>query len=238
MGRGLLKFKGDKEPLAKKKKSTKNKLSSGKDGAGISSSAESQEVGSGSDTGNTSQPNLVSTPLISFDSTALTSVASSAAIAQPVLAPKVQQGTGKITTSGTVVMGHGTLFQKELQVGDAVVVMQEMRVVKMRLSDVSIGISSAFSKDLISPTSFQYINKPKNEIEEERKRQKEQQKLEQEKGRTAFGDLYDKHDTLVYREKSSTGTSYVIKKEQLGQNVSRSELLNMRSKKKSDKYCN
>ncbi len=89
MGRGLLKFKGDKEPLAKKNKSTKNKLSSGKDGAGISSSAESQEVGSGSDTGNTSQPNLVSTPLISFDSTALTSVASSAAIAQPVLAPKV-----------------------------------------------------------------------------------------------------------------------------------------------------
>jgi len=41
----------------------------------------------------------------------------------------------------------------------------------------------------------------------------------------------------VYREKSTTGTSYVIRKEALGREASRGELLAMRQKKKSDRYC-
>ena len=42
---------------------------------------------------------------------------------------------------------------------------------------------------------------------------------------------------LVYREKSSTGTSYVIRREALNRDMSRGDLLTMRSKKKSDRYC-
>jgi hypothetical protein len=46
----------------------------------------------------------------------------------------MKQATGKITTSGTVVTGHGTSFDKEfLNQGDALIIMrgdeQEMRIV-------------------------------------------------------------------------------------------------------------
>jgi hypothetical protein len=51
---------------------------------------------------------------------------------QPV--PTMKQATGKITTSGTVVTGHATSFDKEfLNQGDALIIMrgdeQEMRIV-------------------------------------------------------------------------------------------------------------
>jgi hypothetical protein len=57
-----------------------------------------------------------------------------------------------------------------------------------------------------------------------------------EEEQSAFG-TYSSSDKLVYHEKSSTGTSYIIKTEILGKDVTRGELLDMRSKKKSDKYC-
>ena len=73
----------------------------------------------------------------------------------------VLTGTGRISTSGTTVQGHeGTKFMRELRAGDAVVITHpttlcdETRLVKMVLSDSSMGISSAFSSDLISRTLF------------------------------------------------------------------------------------
>ena len=78
--------------------------------------------------------------------------------------PQIMVGSGKIITSGTVVTGLGTKFDRELAVGDAMIIVldgkQEMRVVKMRLSDTSCGISSAFSSSLVTPTPFQIIRKP------------------------------------------------------------------------------
>jgi len=87
--------------------------------------------------------------------------------------PSIQTGTGKITTSGTVVTGHDTLFVKELGVGDALLVGDEMRVVTMRLSDTSVNLSSAFSQNLKEPTKFKYVPKPKNpnhELEQKKKK--------------------------------------------------------------------
>jgi len=55
--------------------------------------------------------------------------------------------------------------------------------------------------------------------------------------RVAFGTYAHGGNELVYREKSSTGTSYVIRRQELDREMSREELLLMRSKKKSDKYC-
>ena len=67
---------------------------------------------------------------------------------------KLMSGSGRITTSGTTVQGHnGTKFMSELCVGDGVVVqhptslVEETKIVRMVLSDVSIGISSAFSSN-------------------------------------------------------------------------------------------
>lgn len=60
----------------------------------------------------------------------------------------------------------GTKFLLELTVGDAIIIqhptslVEETRIVRMVLSDVSAAISSAFSSDLVSSTSFSYIKAP------------------------------------------------------------------------------
>lgn len=154
-----------------------------------------------------------------------------------VLTPTVQEGMGHITTSGTVVMGHGTSFLSSLTVGDAILQNQEMRVITMCLSNTSINLSSSFSHNITQPSTFQYICKPKqpqsrintatatsqNEIDHDEK---------------ASGGIYGSHrNELVYRESTENG-SYRIKREIIeDENVTRTNLLEMRAKKKRDKYC-
>lgn len=157
----------------------------------------------------------------------------------------IRKGKGQITVSGTVVTGHKTKFLSELNVGDAIIVYnqagkEEMRIVTMRLSDISCAVSSSFPSSYKNPTDYFYIPRPKNaaELERDKKRQEEQKiKQKKEEEQSAFG-TYNRSDKLVYHEKSSTGTSYIIRTENLGREVTREELLDMRSKKKSDKYCN
>lgn len=81
---------------------------------------------------------------------------------------KILAGTGRMTSSGTTVLGHGTLFMAELTHGDAIIVSHpttfkdETKIVRMVLSNMSISVSSAFSSDLISTASFRYIKAPKD----------------------------------------------------------------------------
>ncbi|KAG9410735.1 hypothetical protein AC1031_018758 [Aphanomyces cochlioides] len=84
------------------------------------------------------------------------------------------QGSGRIHTSGTTVMGKmGTRFSHELSIGDALIILhptslkEETRIVTMVLSDVSISISSPFSSDLISTTTFSYIKAPPEEVDKD-----------------------------------------------------------------------
>lgn len=61
---------------------------------------------------------------------------------------------------GTTVHGHETNFMEQLAPGDAIIIshpttfQDETKIVKMVLSNISIGISSAFSSDLITTTPF------------------------------------------------------------------------------------
>ena len=70
------------------------------------------------------------------------------------------RGVGRITSSGNIIFGHDTKFMDQLTIGDAIIVthpstlIDETKIVRMVLSNVSIGISSGFSSDLISTTSF------------------------------------------------------------------------------------
>ncbi len=93
-----------------------------------------------------------------------------------------QAGTGRITSSSTIVQGHFTKFMDELKPGDAsmslhfifslhfhfislfvVIVthptslMDEMKVVRIVVSNISMSLSSPFSTDLISTTPFRLI---------------------------------------------------------------------------------
>ena len=226
MGRGLLVFKGDDKKAKKKKSKSKHRKSSTEEPsettvavAVMKSKPPQQEP---------DEPQSTTKTTTSIET------------------PKIQNGTGQITTSGTVVAGHETRFTRELSVGDAILVKlqdeqeQEMRVVTMRLSDVSLNLSSPFSQDIRIPTSFQYIHKPRDVQREAQLAHQEAIQNAKQEEQQAFGTYYtDKKDDLVYREKTTHG-SYRIKKVQVQgskQPLTRGDLLELRSKKKSDKYC-
>jgi hypothetical protein len=115
-----------------------------------------------------------------------------------------------------------------------------MRIVTMRLSDTSLNVSSPFSEP-VSSIQFYYIPKPRNVAHETRMENKKRMREAKDEEAKASG-LYGTTDEFVYREKTQHG-SYRIQRVKLdtsktaGQALSRGELLDMRTKKKSDKYC-
>jgi len=132
---------------------------------------------------------------------------------------------------------------------------EETKVVRMVLSNVSIGISSSFSSDLISTTTFRYnlflfsylfmllcylyryIKAPKDPINNDDKEQKaieRKHKVEE----NAFGTYASNGgEKFVYRvKKVGAYGGYKIVTESTQSTKSREELLDMRKKKKSDRY--
>jgi hypothetical protein len=220
MARGQLLFKG--ETKSKKKKKSNAKHHSRKD-------APEQEVGVAA-VGNRLPQDMFAAHA---DSTR-------AAPAQSE-GPKMVTPQGEITTSGTVVSGYDTKFTRDVSVGDALIVtiagQQEMRIVTMRLSDISLNLSSAFSENVSVATNFQLIPKPRNVVQDTRKEQLEALQNAKDEEQQAFG-TYGTTEEFVYREKTENG-SYRIKREKVkgGEGVTRTDLLSMRAKKKSDKYC-
>ena len=78
-------------------------------------------------------------------------------------------GTGKLSSSGVVVMGHDTDFTKELEIGDTLHVTikdrfrntetDESRIVNMMLGKTSLNIEAPFSCDITAPSSFMFIKR-------------------------------------------------------------------------------
>lgn len=166
-------------------------------------------------------------------------VESSAPAAAPIV---ICSGSGRITTSSTTVQGHeGTKFVQELRVGDAIIITHptthgdETRIVKMVLSNVAIGISSAFSSDLISTTPFRYVKAPEDIVAREgAERAKKAKATVEEDTEGIIGKKGG--DVISYRVMRANKTGYnIITEEVAGRN--RGELLNMRSKKKADRFC-
>jgi hypothetical protein len=173
--------------------------------------------------------------------------------------PHPIRGSGKIVVSGTVVTGYHTQFNTELQVGDAILIHDEMRIVTMRLSNTALNLSSALSMSSSSslssttkePVSYYYIQKPRD-IHQERvlaeTKAIQQQAADIERHQNAFAttsstnnnnndsDGVDAKNVLVYRERTEHG-NYRIKRMKVDDVTDRSDLLELRSKKTSDKYC-
>ena len=115
---------------------------------------------------------------------------------------------------------------------------EEMKIVRIVVSNTSMSISSAFSSDLISTTPFRFIRAPKDA-----------------KPADAVGG--DEASWAVSREDSANGTyasnggekfvyrvkktgsfgGYKIVTETTTAKTDREALLDMRSKKKSDRFC-
>ena len=223
MGRGALVFKGDDRPKKKKKKVKHHAANT--DGASSTTLAN---------TSSSSDPVAARNPEAPTRASSAKESASSSAAAT---APKIMKGTGTLTTSGTVVTGYETRFLKELAVGNALLIGTEMRVVTMSLSNSSVNVSSAFSQNYGTPVSFQYIPKPKttgSSTREEELAAKERMEQQNVSG------TYASNNELVYREPTANGSYRIVKKKlsvKDGDMVSRGDLLEMRAKRKSDKYC-
>ena len=163
------------------------------------------------------------------------------AAAPPIV---VQSGRGRISTSNMTVQGHeGTKFLSELSVGDAIIVTHptthcdETRIVKMVLSDVSIGISSAFSTDLISTCTFRFVKAPPSvKSADDPSLKKRRTGAEEDDRYGAMEGLKADGDKFMYRVMRKGKTGYDIVTEDRGDR-SREDLLNKRSKAKSDRFC-
>ncbi len=239
MGKGKLVFKGDKPKKSKQK--TKHSIVD-------SSSTSSVPVAAEQSQSSLQEPQYYSSTT-AFDASSSRNT-TTAIPPQPIM----RQGQGKLTSSGTVLMGIDTKFNSCINVGDAIIVhiptnsenddnetREEMRIITIRLSDTSASISSSFSLDLKIPTSFQYISKPKNSQKERDEKEKRDRLAKEEVDRNAFGTYKSSGNSgggqeLVYRERTEHG-SYRIRREVVDDKVSRSDLLVMRSQKKSDKFC-
>jgi len=157
---------------------------------------------------------------------------------------KILSGTGRITSSGTTIHGHDTKFMTQLSAGDAIIISHPMsmrdetKIVKMVLSDVSIGVSSGFSSDLISTASFKYIKAPKDEEAEDAAQQKGKKRANDAEAE-AFGTYAsDGGQRFTYRErKPGAYGGYRIVNESTGTRLSREALLDKRAKKKADRFC-
>jgi len=223
MGKGKLKFKGEKD-AKKKKKKTKHEVN---------------------ETKPTTTTTITSADTLAHHHASLHPKPSKPVKQQSPDGPVIQQGIGRISSSGTVIYGHDTLFNSTLNPGDAILcdvpldngtAQEEMRVLTMRLSDTSASLSSAFSNDLKNPTAFKYIAKPRDQRKERMTKEKNEKMTKEEIERTAFGTYGGGGKEFVYREKTEHG-GYRIKKTKIQDDADRSDLLIMRAQKKSDKYC-
>ena len=227
MGKGALVFKGDKPDKKKKKKKKKSKhpIRSVKAGAPVSSPAASSSLAGSAHT-------AVSNP---------STVVALSPTVQQQQPPEVEEGIGRITTSGTVLTGHATELQgQRLRPGDAILVTlpdgsEEMRVLTMVLSESSASLSTPFGASLSKPADFRFIKKPRDAAREGAERAKRARATKEEEERSAFG-MYGNGPELVYREVTEHG-SYRIRREKLRGEASRGDMLHMRTKRKSDKYC-
>jgi len=197
MGKGKLVFKGEKKKRKKKKHVSKHSIGSTKGNRGGDDMMNNLQTSTTTETKTTTSD--VQLPQVDTSNSVqqIDSVTQ-----QQVAMPVIQQGSGKITSSGTILMGHNANFTSILNSGDAITVMvptsskgggggsnscrEEMRVITMRVSDNSAAISTAFSQDLKKPVEYKYICKPRNKQLERLEKQKKENLSKEETERCAF----------------------------------------------------
>jgi hypothetical protein len=158
-------------------------------------------------------------------------------------------GSGRMTSSGNTIQGHETKFEEELSPGDAIIVFHpqslrdETKIVRMVLSNVSIGISSAFSSDLVSTTPFKFIKAPKEELSAAALEEINDKKIRKrdDMERDAFGTYASAGgEKFVYRVRNKSaygGYKIVTEAVKKGEEASRESFLIKRSKHKADRHC-
>lgn len=151
---------------------------------------------------------------------------------------KPQQGTGRILTSGKAIHGKDTFFMKDLKLGDELIVtnptslVKETRKITAILSDKSIGVNEPFTVDLVSYSQYEF--RKQNEL-------KEKDLSLEDKYHIKLSEMTKKikkeeKSVLEFREKKGMWGYRKIQEEMAGE-LTKEQLLDMRSKKNRDKFC-
>jgi len=149
--------------------------------------------------------------------------------ATPQLPPAVA-GTGMITSSGVVVKGNGTLFTKELRASDGILVynprsqLEEFRVVRFCAADNALSLSSPFSGNIVTEAPFKIVRKPAP-------------KPSVASAAAQAASMLPSTTVATFRVRKPNGQGYDYVTEEIHGNVSKEQLLDMRIKRKSDKFC-
>ena len=149
-----------------------------------------------------------------------------------------KNGTGRILTSGKSVMGKDTQFLDEVKRGDFLVIMdrinftKESQEVSMIFSDKSLGLKTPFSKNISTYT--QYMIKPQDEVVEEDPTIDEKYKSRIEE---MTKKSISKPKTLVEIKRKKGMWGYETVKKEFDKELTREEMLDLRSKVKKDKWC-
>ena len=147
----------------------------------------------------------------------------------------VRKGKGRIIISHTTVHGTETEFQTELEAGDTLIIRhpdtgeREERKITMVLSNNSMGLENEFS----SRISYEYQKKPVVEEREKEITELVQERLQNERKR----DQKANSKTMVEIRGRSGMWGYKTSRQEVKGELSKEELLNMRSKKIKDKFC-
>ena len=148
----------------------------------------------------------------------------------------IEQGTGRIITSGTVVDGKDTKFSKELKQFDTIIVMNPQTLVKEEnqistiLSDTSMSLMKPFENDLLSYTTFEFQKKAEFKDGEECIETQFIEKFDK------IGKKIKKVTPHEYRARKGTWSYHTIKEKVEGDRT-REELLDRRIKNVRDKFC-
>ena len=112
----------------------------------------------------------------------------------------------------------------------------------MVLSDKSCGIEEAFTQDVMNKREFQYQKKAKKREGKLKEKQMEEfMRLRMEKEtnlkKQLPSDEEENYEEIEYQVRKTGEWGYKKVKEKVKKNQNRESLLDMRVKKKSDKFC-
>jgi len=151
-------------------------------------------------------------------------------------------GSGKLTSSGVVIMGVDTNFTAELSIGDTLMVTvvdsyrntetQESRLVNMVLGKASLNLEAPFTCDITRPTIFMFVKKAPDLAALKAARAEERQ-------RTKRVMAESKEVTYkVLKQGCSGGASkWLTVTEKVKTGMTREEMLLKRVEKKADRFC-
>ncbi|EGR32589.1 hypothetical protein IMG5_076190 [Ichthyophthirius multifiliis] len=153
-----------------------------------------------------------------------------------------EDGIGKILTSQATVHGDKTKFTQQVKKGDFIILMHpqslanEERKIACVMSDRSILLSQAFSSDIMSYTQYQIRKQDEIQQEEESIEHKYLQKFQILNKKISKDNNNSNKVKLEYRQKKGMwGYKNVV--DEVSDNVTKEQLLDLRAKKNRDKFC-